>query len=762
MIKKFLYYASIATFFFGLAAIGSVVGLLYGVSQYLPKVEALSYATPSQTTKIYAKNGDLIANLYMEDRELVSLTQISDIAQKAIIAVEDWRFYVHRGIDVQGIARAALANLRRKRITQGGSTITQQMARAVFLTQKRTLLRKIQEILLALQIERKYSKDEILQIYLNQIYFGEGAYGIEAAARRFFGKHAGELELHEAALLASLPQRPTENSPYRDPERAKRRRDMVLDRMVEVGFITPMEAADAKEMPLDLKAKHSSEQILRAPYFTSYVIEQLLKQYGPTMVYRGGLRVYTTLDLSLQAEADKAVKVGLKRARQQNLNATQAAIAVVRVGTGEILALVGGRDFAESQFNRAWQAKRQPGSAFKPFTYLAALDNGYTPSSTVVDAPVSFPLGGGRRWKPSNYDHRFSGPMTLTTALQYSRNIPAVKLAHALGIATVLDYCRRLGLESLHPQKDMTLAVALGGMTYGVSPLEMAGAFAAFANDGAFIKPYGYSKVTEASGIVIYEHVPERTQVVRPDVARTLTQMLQRVITSGTGRRANIGRPAAGKTGTTSEWRDAWFIGYTPDISAAVWVGNDDNSRTRRITGGSLPAMIWADFMRDAHRGIPPVAFARPEKPLRKEKSVEKAKGVRKEREMEKEPAATVAAPTPTVKVQLCSVTGQAATPYCPGVYVTTVVKGDEPGPCPIHRAPRKTQVAPPPAKQEPPPPAPAAEEPAPPPPAPAGRLVDVDICVISHGLANEYCPQVTRRRIPESQLPGSCTLHGP
>ncbi len=594
-----------------LAALGStaLAVFLSSLRANLPDLAAL-YRPPSQATRIYAANGELIASLYRENRAYVRLSEIPAVLQQAVIAIEDERFYQHRGVDVRGILRAAWRNLTRQSVVEGGSTITQQLARNLFLTPRRTLDRKLQEILLAVEIERRLTKEEILERYLNQVYFGGGAYGVEMASRLFFGKGARELSLPEAALLAGVIQAPSRYSPFDNFAAAKRRQEVVLDRMVELGFLRPDQAEAAKKAPLHLSPGPRNLGLVgvRAPYFVSYLLPFLVERYGEDAVYNGGLQVHTTVDPRLQAIAQQVITQGVEEARRAGLRVTQGALVAVEPRTGRILAMVGGVDFARSQFNRAWQARRQPGSAFKPFIYTAALENGVSPDRVLLDAPVEYRIAGWGYWRPKNYDGTYWGPIPLRVALEHSRNIPAVRMLVELGPQTVIDTARRMGIRSpLQPN----LSLALG--TSEVTPLEMAAAFATLAAGGVYAEPVAITRVLDAKGRVLEEVQPHRRVALRPEVAYLMTDLLRGVILRGTGRAADVGRPAAGKTGTTDDYRNAWFVGYTPELAVAVWVGNDDNSPTNRVVGGSVPARLWARFVKRALAGRPPSDFPVPE-----------------------------------------------------------------------------------------------------------------------------------------------------
>jgi len=593
-------------------AAGAIFGMALAFATKLPDISAL-YAPPSEATRVYASNGELIASLYRENRDTIPLAEIPTALQQAVIAIEDERFYQHHGVDLRGTARAMWRNLLAGELREGGSTITQQLARSVFLTQKRQFSRKLAEIMLAVEIERRLTKAEILERYLNQVYFGQGAYGVEMAARVYFGKHARELDLAESALLAGLIRAPTVYSPHQSPELAKARQRVVLTRMMELGYLTPRQAAQTAGQPLRLTAEGSAGLIgIRAPYFVSYILPYLLERYGEEVVYNGGLRVYTTLDVRMQAAAEKAVRQGIEQAERQRLKVSQGALVAIEPETGFIRAMIGGYDFAQSQFNRAWQAHRQPGSAFKPFIYTAAVANRMTTTRRILDEPVRYEIVGAtekeRIWEPKNYDGKFRGEVTLRTALEQSINIPAIKTLAEIGPQTVIEYARRMGITTpLRPH----LSLALG--TPDLTPLEMASAYGTLAAMGVHAEPIAVRRITASDGQVLEDNLPRRDLVLSADVSYLMIDLLKGVILRGTGRAAEIGRPAAGKTGTTDDYRNAWFIGFTPQLSAAVWVGNDDNTPMRRVVGGTVPARIWREFMRAALEATPPEDWSRPD-----------------------------------------------------------------------------------------------------------------------------------------------------
>lgn len=570
----------------GLLGLGTGVGLMVW---QIPSIETLLAARPMGATTVYDREGRVIASVQNgENREIVPLEEISKELQQAVVASEDIRFYDHYGIDPKGLLRAVFMRGERG----GGSTLTQQLAKNLFLSSDRTPARKIADIWLALQLERKLSKPKILEMYLNQVYFGHGAYGVQNAARKYFGKKARDINAAEAAQLAGLLPAPEYYSPYRNPKIAKDIQLIVLRRMVDAGYL---EAAQAeKEGKRPLRFANTPDYAYRAPYFTSYVLQVLSDRLGRDLVMRGALKIYTTLDLRLQEEAEATIRNGVARYRPYKVG--QGAMVAIEPGTGAVRALVGGTSYDASQFNRATQAKRQPGSTFKPFVYLAAFAKGQSPGSSVADAPVDF---GG--YKPLNYDHRFHGVVSYERALAFSYNVPAVRVADSLGIDEVIRMAHTLGIQSGMPPE---LSVALGSAE--VTPLELATAYATIAADGVYAEPHVISRVEDPNGQLIDQFPVTAAPVVPDSAVWALHKCLSAVVTYGTGAAANIGRPAGGKTGTTSENRDTWFAGYTPDLACVVWLGNDDNSRlASSATGGQLAAPLWARFMRTAHLNLP-------------------------------------------------------------------------------------------------------------------------------------------------------------
>ncbi len=582
---------------------GSVAGIVSAYSRNLPDISRMADYQPARSTRIYARDGTLLANLYKENRIWVPIDEIPPIVRDAFIANEDHNFYHHHGVDFGGIARAAFADLTHRHFEQGASTITQQLARGLFLTDQQTISRKIQEALLAMEIERYYTKDEILERYLNLIYLGSGAYGVDAAAHTYFGRSVTDLTIGQAALLAGLVAAPSDYSPYVNLQLARERQSHVLDRMADSGYISEQQAQDAKLAPLELVGERPAGlQGFRAPWFTTYAVAQLEHEFGKQATYEGGLQVYTTVDPRMEKIAQQSLDWGINEGKLEGIGADQGAVVALRPSTGEILAMVGGTHFSlANQFNRAWQAHRQPGSSFKVYVYTAAIDTGMPETTVIDDSPVSYPMGDGTTWSPQDDDHSYMGPITLREALAQSRNIVAVKLLEMVGVDRAIEYAHRMGVKSnLEPN----LSLALG--TSVLTPLDQASGYSTLANQGVHIDPSPFRMVKDSLGNTVLDNqYPEQTEVVSAGTAYIMTSMMEDVINHGTGYpNAIIGRPAAGKTGTTSDFRDAWFVGFTPDLVAAVWIGNDNYHPMNESYGGDIPARIWARFMKGALQNV--------------------------------------------------------------------------------------------------------------------------------------------------------------
>jgi penicillin-binding protein 1A len=555
----------------------------------LPDTSELTRAERRPSVTILAADGSLLTTFGDLFGQAISLKDMSPYLPKAVIATEDRRFYSHFGVDPIGLARALCANIAAGHVVQGGSTITQQLAKNLFLTPERSLTRKIQETLLALWLEHRFTKDQILEIYLNRVYLGAGTYGVDAAAHRYFNKSARRTNLYESAAIAGLLKAPTRFNPTRDRELAAARTAQVLAKMVEAGFVSEKEVTAAAKGG----AAFTAVAVTRpgARYFADWIAEQLA-DFADTG--NRDLTIVTTLDPRMQAEAEAAVAEVI--AREGGRMAVKQGALVAMSPDGAVRAMVGGRDYNESQFNRATQARRQPGSAFKPFVYLAGLEAGLRPYDQFMDAPIR--VGG---WEPRDYTGRYQGEMTFAEGLAQSINTIAVQVAQRARIENVIGVAHRLGISSeLAPE--MSLALGTGE----INLLELVSGYAPFANGGTGVWAYGIAEIRDSAGKTIFRRTGSGLgQVIRPELAGTMNEMLGAVIGHGTGRAAALPRPAAGKTGTTQDYRDAWFIGYTADLVAGVWLGNDDNTPMNRVTGGSLPAQTWRRFMLAATKTMP-------------------------------------------------------------------------------------------------------------------------------------------------------------
>ncbi|MGP8233533.1 MAG: transglycosylase domain-containing protein [Methylovirgula sp.] len=555
----------------------------------LPPIDQLAIPKRPPNIAILADDGALLVNRGDMGGAAVHLAELPPYLPKAFVAIEDRRFYDHWGIDPIGILRALVRDATGHGGMEGGSTLTQQLAKNLFLTQERTVSRKIQEAILALWLEHKYSKDQILELYLNRVYFGSGAFGVEAAAQKYFGHSARDVSLAEAAMLAGLMKAPSRYAPNHNLAAATDRARDVVNAMLEQGFITKPMA----ELALAQPARPVKLNGGTINYVADYVMDQLDALVGPV---DEDIAVHTTISAPLQTAAEQALRDALS-AKGAHYDVSQGALVALDPD-GALRALVGGRDYSESQFDRATSAKRQPGSAFKPFVYLTALEHGLTPDTIRNDAPINL-----RGWQPENYEHRYMGPVTLTTALANSLNTVAVRIGLEVGPAAIAHTAHQLGITS---NLDINPTIALG--TSAVTPLELTSAYVPFANGGIAVTPYVIDKVTSANGHVLYLHTPSTDgSVIAPDYVAMMNRMMSETLISGTARRADLpGWQAAGKTGTSQDFRDAWFIGYTSHMTCGVWLGNDDNSPTKRASGGSLPVVIWSHFMQVAHAGIRP------------------------------------------------------------------------------------------------------------------------------------------------------------
>lgn len=639
-----------------LVAVGALVGWFYtGIG--LPDLSSLDEYKAAQNSKVFAADGSLLCELRGDqDREIIAIAEMPDALKKAVIAIEDSDFYNHTGVNWKAVIRAVWANVVKGSVVQGGSTITQQYVKNAYVGPKRTLWRKIQEANLAYQLEQKYSKNKILELYLNDIYFGHGSYGIFTAARKYFDKAPQQLTLGECAMLAGVIRSPSYYDPYTRPQEVMARRRLVLLRMLKMNFITEDQLEAADNEPLTLAPPDKVYTPRKAPYFSDYITELVKRKYGDQQAFRGGLRIYTTIDPRIQEIAEGSVR--------RHLNAEKgpdAAIVVLDPRTGYIKAMVGGKNYANSQFNVAADGHRQAGSAFKVFVLCRALADSVSPEQTYdASSPRVIKMPNGGKWEVNNYDGKGGGQTTIREATVRSINCVFAQLIMDVGPARVAEMAKAMGIQSY---VDPIPPIALGGLTVGVTPLEMASAFGTLANDGVHAIARSISKVTDADGNVLEEGKPEAKTVLDPKVAAKANEILTGVVARGTGTGANIGRPQAGKTGTTEDHSDAWFVGYTPDLVAAVWVGHPQGRVSMgSMTGGSLPATIWRDVMSKALENTPPTAFN---------------KG--------KDDAAQ-AVQAESVTVSVCDTTGLLALPGCPSTHMATFARNAAPtAHCNVH-----------------------------------------------------------------------------
>jgi penicillin-binding protein 1A len=566
---------------------GAALALLAKFGDF-PSIESAAAYRPSVSSKIYDRNNRIVGEIYLEKRTVVPYQVIPKHVVNAFLAAEDANFFKHKGVDYTAIVRAVLKDVLSRGYAQGASTITQQTVKSLFLTPEKSIRRKLKEIILAFRIEKKLTKEEILFLYLNQIYLGDGAYGVEAASRAYFGKGVGALTKAEGAMLAGLTQAPTRYSPRNHFDQAKGRQRYVLRRMAEVGFLAPAEADRAYQARITLAPPSNFRS--KAAYFLEYVRAYIQEKYGTDALYKSEMQIYSTIDGHLQEAAHDALIEGVRRTEERNkYKGLQGAILAIDPHSGGVLAMVGG-----AQFNRAIQARRQPGSAFKPIIYTAALDKGKTLVSTLDDSPIEFERNENELWKPRNYDGTFLGPIPMLEALAKSRNLATVRLLNEIGVDTAIQAARALGIES---PIERNLSIALGSS--GISPLEMCAAYAAFANGGERPAPYFIREVRDASGKILESTEPQTKRAVPPETAYMTVRLMQEVIRSGTGTAARgLGHYLAGKTGTTNENTDAWFIGFSPDLLAGVWIGFDTPKPLGdRQSAAAVALPIWIQFM---------------------------------------------------------------------------------------------------------------------------------------------------------------------
>jgi penicillin-binding protein 1A len=615
----------------------------------IPRIKDLQPGQSALTSMVYASNGELIATFHAEEnRVLIDSSQIPQYMKDALVATEDKSFYEHPGISIKAIIRALIADILRRQIVQGGSTITQQYVKNVYLTNEKTLTRKFNEAVVAYQLEKNFSKDKILEMYLNTIYFGQGAYGIQVAAQTYFGVDAKDMNLAQCALLAALPKSPNEYNPFINMQKAFERRNFVLGEMLEANYITQEDYENTINIPIRLSSKTTDQDSGKAPYFVEYIKQQLIERYGAEEVFKGGIQIYTTLDIGIQTAAEEAISSVLFDPSDPS-----AALVAIDPSNGYINAMVGGRDFTQHKFNLASQGKRQPGSAFKPFVLVSAIEAGF-PSTKIYPAngPITIDLG-TQQWKVDNYGgEKFDNELNLIDATKKSVNVVFAQLIMDVTPQKVVDAAKRMGITS---ELDSNPSIALGGLTYGVTPLEMASAYATLASLGIYHEPIAILKVSDQQGNVIDEFTSSSKSAIDDATSYLVTQILQKVILEGTGKNADIGRPAAGKTGTTQNHQDAWFIGYTPELAAAVWMGYPEANipmeklRDRAVVGGTYPAEIWKKFMMEALKNVKPKDFPEPSKQI--------------------------------IELEICSESGQLFGPFCPKENKTKAIfiEGKEP-----------------------------------------------------------------------------------
>jgi penicillin-binding protein 1A len=613
----------------------------------LPSIKQLENYTPNLSTKIYDKDNNLIAELFTERRIFIPINKIPLNLKNAFIAIEDKDFFKHWGISIKGIIRAFSRILLKMKIVEGGSTITQQLAKTIFLTRDKTLIRKIKEALITIQFEKNYSKDEILQFYINQIYFGSGAYGVQAAARIYFNKNIQDLNLAECATLAAIPKSPNYYNPFKNAKASLARRNLVLLRMRELGYITKEKEEEALAVAITTKETALKENMRH--YLLEFLRTMLEPKYGTNVLFKGGLSIYTTIDMKAQVAAEKAIEEALVNFDKNKLKVfeklkqkpvkVQGALMAIDPKNGAIRAMVGGRNFRESQFNRAIQARRQPGSAFKPFVYLAAIETGLTPATLLNDEPMVFVYKGNswdlvsrditaletiaetvsekdlintnKIWVPTNYGRKYRGPVTLKTALASSINMCAIETIMRITPLKVIQSAKKLGITT--PLAN-SFSLALGSSDTTLQ--EMVSAFAVFASDGIKTMPYIITKITDRDGKTLEYNIPQQKEVLSSQDCFIITNALKAVVEKGSGWNArNLGRPCAGKTGTTNNSSDAWFIGYTPQLVAGVWIGYDDRSISlgEKVTGGIIACPVWTQFMKETLDGEPVLDFIQPE-----------------------------------------------------------------------------------------------------------------------------------------------------
>jgi len=595
MYKRHWYLLPIALcgIFFGILA-----GFFFSLGHDLPQINSLKQFKPSAVTTVFSSDNKIIEKFYIEKRFPVSLEKIPKNLISALITIEDKNFFIHSGINLKAILRAIFQDMKTRSFKQGASTLTQQLAKTLFLSSEKSITRKIKEALLTLQIERRYTKNEILELYLNLIYLGSGVYGVEAASQTYFGKSVNYLTLAESALIAGLPKSPSVYSPLKNPDLAKKRRDIVLQQMLTAKVITVAQYDVAKAVVISSPSQQAYQK--QAAYFIEYIKTSLNERFDLYNIYSKGLNIYTTLDLDLQQAAETAISKQMQmlenRMSQNGIDPSKAQCALIAIDVkdGGILSMVGGKSFKESSFNRAVQARRQPGSAFKPFIYATAIIMGFSQNDKLLDSPLSYRLDNNKTWQVDNFSKTFLGETTFRKALALSKNTPVVRLIERIGPNMVIDFAKKAGISSdLHSN----LSLALG--TSEVSLIELTASYIPFANMGIKVVPFPIIKITDSDSRIIYQNTTQKQSIMSRQNAAIITDMLKAVIREGTGKKAMvIQKDIAGKTGTTDNNRDALFIGFSPDIAVGVWVGNDDaSSLGKHETGASAALPIWIDYM---------------------------------------------------------------------------------------------------------------------------------------------------------------------
>lgn len=697
--KSLLYKIARIVLIIFILVVSAGAGFAVYIAKNIPDLDSTGLDNYAVTSYAYDNQGQLLAELHGEENRIpVSIKDVSPHMIDALLAIEDQRFYEHHGLDPYRIAGAFIANVKSKRIVQGGSTITQQLVGMAKLDRsEKTLKRKLHEALIALKVENEYSKDDILEIYLNRVYFGHGAYGVEAAAQTYFGKNAKDLNIQEGALLAGIIQHPYKHSPILHPDAAKSRREVVLKAMVEYGVLTPEKAEALNKTEISLSEESMEKvDIYIHQSFTDHVIAEALEilelEEEPSKLFTGGYRIYTTLDTRIQDKMEEVYADTANFPQGDSDELIQSAMVVLDPHTGEIKGIVGGRaQEGKRVFNRATQSYRQPGSAFKPIVVFGpALENGYSPATVLDDYPQAYSIN-GEIWAPRNYDNRYRGLVSMRTAAKYSINVWSVKMLNLIGIEAGYRFAESLGISTLVPEgkyHDKGLALALGGLTKGVSPLEMAGAYGAFANEGKYLEPYAITRILDMDGKVIWQQEANPQQVMSEETAYLVTSMLQTGVEEGTGKKAQLeDRPVAGKTGTSTDTKDAWFIGYTTDLLGVVWLGYDNPREMKDVIGGGNNAgPIWKQVMEIAHKDIMPGDFTRP--PGIMEVPVDKKSGLLvgeatpieyMELELFNRNNAPKEVSNVWVKAAVCAESGQLLTPECPTSVTKYFLKRETP-----------------------------------------------------------------------------------